>query len=409
MRVRHRLAAVALSVLALAPGAASARARGISDDVVRIGLLLDMSGPYSDYSGAGAAEAARMAVEELGGRVLGKPIEVLAADHLNKPDVSSARAREWFDTQGVDGILETVATAPALAVLDIAKQKNKLVVFSGPGAVRLTNENCSALSFHYALDSYALAQSTVRALAKLGQDSWFIVALDSAFGADLIKDASDALADVGGRLVGTSRHPLGASDFSSFLLSGQSSGAKVLAIANAGRDTANAIKTAREFGVGRDGRQRLASLYSLINDVHALGLDAAQGLLITEAFYWDLNDDTRAWSRRYFERMKAMPNAEQAAVYSSTLHYLKAVRAAGTDETDAVVAEMRKTPIDDMFARGGRIREDGRMVHDMYLVEVKKPADSKGPWDVYNVLSTIPGEQAFQPLAKSRCPLVAKR
>ncbi|SDH24403.1 ABC transporter substrate-binding protein [Bosea robiniae] len=386
---------------------AAARAT-ISDDVVRIGLLLDMSGPYSDYSGEGAATAARMAVSDFGGTVLGKPVEVLAADHLNKPDIASSRAREWFDNGKVDAILETIATGPALAVLEIAKQKNKIVAFSGPGAVRLTNESCSPISIHYALDSYALTRATVKALTARGLDSWHILALDSVFGADLIQDAGAALADTGGKLVGTTRHPLATTDFSSFLVAAQSSGAKVIALANAGNDTANALKTAREFGIGVGGKQRMASLYTLINDINAIGVEGAQGLIFTEAFYWNRNEQTRAWSRRFYETMKRMPNAEQAAVYSTVLHYLGAVKQAGTDETGAVMKQMRERPINDIFATNGRIREDGRMVHDMYLVEVKKPSEVKEPWDLYNVLATIPGDEAFQPLSRSRCPLVKK-
>ncbi|UHC17392.1 ABC transporter substrate-binding protein [Methylobacterium currus] len=380
---------------------------GISDGVVRLGFLLDMSGPYADVTGPGSAAAARMAVEDFGGKVLGAPVEVVVADHQNKPDIAAATARAWFDTAGVDAILDVAASATALAAADIAKAKNKVIVFNGPGAVRLTNEACSPVSVHWAYDTYALANSTALATVKAGGNSWFFVTADYAFGQDLERDASAVVKAHGGKVLGAVRVPLNTADFSSFLLQAQGSGAKVVGLANAGADTTNAIKQAAEFGLTQGG-QKLAGLLVYISDVHSLGLKATQGMLLTEGFYWDLNDETRAWSKRYFERVGKMPNMSQAGVYSTVLHYLKAVQKAGTDETAPVMTAMRETPVDDFYARGGRIREDGRMIHDMYLFEVKTPEESKGPWDLYKLVATVPGEQAFQPLSASRCPLVKK-
>ncbi len=379
----------------------------ISDGVVRLGFLLDMSGPYADVTGPGSAAAARMAVEDFGGTVLGAPVEVVVADHQNTPDIAATTARAWFDTGGVDAILDVAASATALAAADIARAKNKVIVFNGPGAVRLTNEACSPVSVHWAYDTYALANSTAQATVKAGGDSWFFVTADYAFGQDLERDASAVVKAQGGSVRGSVRVPLNTADFSSFLLQAQGSGAKVVGLANAGADTTNAIKQAAEFGLTQGG-QKLAGLLVYISDVHSLGLKATQGMLLTEGFYWDLDDETRAWSKRYFERVGKMPNMSQAGVYSTVMHYLKAVRKAGTDETGPVMQAMRDTPVDDFYARGGRIREDGRMVHDMYLFEVKKPEESKGPWDLYRLVATVPGDKAFQPLAASRCPLVKK-
>ncbi|MCF4125652.1 ABC transporter substrate-binding protein [Methylobacterium sp. SyP6R] len=386
------------------PAGISAR---ISDGVVRLGFLLDMSGPYADVTGPGSAAAARMAVEDFGGTVLGAAIEVVVADHQNKPDIAAATARAWFDTGGVDAILDVAASATALAAADIAKAKNKVIVFNGPGSVRLTNEACSPVSVHWAYDTYALAHSTALATVKAGGDSWFFVTADYAFGQDLERDASAVVKANGGKVLGSVRAPLNNADFSSFLLQAQGSGAKVVGLANAGADTTNAIKQAAEFGLTQGG-QKLAGLLVYISDVHSLGLKATQGMLLTEGFYWDLDDETRAWSKRYFERVGKMPNMSQAGVYSTVMHYLKAVRKAGTDETAPVMTAMREMPVDDFYARGGRIREDGRMIHDMYLFEVKKPEESTGPWDLYKRVATIPGDQAFQPLSASRCPLVKK-
>jgi branched-chain amino acid transport system substrate-binding protein len=402
----RRLAAVLAAGL-VATGASAQTQPRISDDVVKIGLVLDMSSLYADITGTGSVTAAKMAAEDFGGKVLGKPIEVLSADHQNKPDIAANTAREWFDRQGVDAILDVAASATALAVVEVAKDKNKIVVLNGPGAARLTNEACTPVSVHYTYDTYSLARTTGQAMVKAGGDSWFFITADYAFGHELERDTSEVVKASGGQVLGSVRAPLNTPDFSSFLLQAQGSKAKVVGLANAGTDTTNAIKQAAEFGLTKGG-QKLAGLLVYVNDVKSLGLPAAQGMLLTEAFYWDLNDETRAWSRRFFERTGKMPNMSQAGLYSSTMHYLKAVQAAGTDETAAVMKAMKETPINDFFARNGRIREDGRMVHDMYLFQVKTAAESKDPWDLYKLVATVPGSEAFQPLERSRCPLVKK-
>jgi branched-chain amino acid transport system substrate-binding protein len=378
----------------------------ISEGVVRIGMLLDMSSLYADLTGEGSATAARMAIEDFGASVLGAPIELMVADHQNKPDLAAAKAREWYDVNHVDVIADVAASATALAALEVARQKNRIVMFNGPGATRLTNENCSPVSVHYTYDTYAMAVGTGRGVLKTGGDTWFFVTADYAFGHTLEKDTTDVITAEGGRVVGSVRHPLNAADLSSFLLQAQSSKARVIGLANAGGDTINAIKTANEFGITKS--QKVAGLLVFINDIHALGLPVAKGMLLTESFYWDMNAETRAWSRRYFERMKKMPNMIQAGTYSSVTHYLRAVRAAGTDDTAAVMAKMKATPINDFFVKDGRIREDGRMLREMYLFEVKQPAESTYPWDYYKLKATIPAEQAFLPAAKSVCPLLKK-
>ena len=377
-----------------------------SDEVVRIGLILDMASLYADITGEGSATAARMAVEDFGGKVHGVPIEVLIADHQNKADIAGAKAREWFDTQQVDMIADVAASATALAALEVARQKNRIIMFNGPATNRLTNENCTPVSVHYTYDTYALAAGTGRGVLKTGGDTWFFLTADYAFGHSLEKDVSDVVRAAGGRILGSVRHPLNAQDFSSFLLQAQASKAKIIGLANAGGDTINAIKAANEFGITKT--QSLAGLLVFINDIHSLTLATTQGMLLTEAYYWDLNDETRKWARRFFERMKKMPNMVQAGVYSSVMHYLKAVQAAGTDETSTVMARMKATPVNDFFAKNGRIREDGRMVKEMYLFEVKKPSESMYPWDYYKLKATIPADDAFLPLAKSVCPLVKK-
>jgi len=377
-----------------------------SDGVVKIGLILDMSSLYADITGEGSALAARMAVEDFGGKVLGVPIEVLTADHQNKADIAAAKAREWFDTQKVDMLADVAASATALAALEVAKQKNRIAMFNGPGTTRLTNENCTPISVHYAYDTYALAAGTGRGVLKTGGDSWFFLTADYAFGHSLEKDTSDVVRAEGGKILGTVRHPLNASDFSSFLLQAQQSKAKIIGLANAGGDTINAIKAANEFGITKN--QSLAGLLVFINDIHSLTLGTTQGMLLTESYYWDMNDDSRKWARRFFEKMKKMPNMVQAGTYSSVMHYLKSVQAAGTDDTATVMAKMKSTPINDFFVKNGRIREDGRLIRDMYLFEVKKPSESKYPWDYYKLKATIPGEQAFMPIAKSSCSFVKK-
>jgi branched-chain amino acid transport system substrate-binding protein len=388
-------------------GSASAQSGNVSDGVVRIGFLLDMSGLYADVTGPGSEAAARMAVEDFGGKVLGAPIEVVVADHFNKADVAAAKAREWFDTGRVDAILDVAASATALAVVDVAKAKNKIVVMSGPGAVRLTNEACTPISVHYAYDTYALAHTTGAATVKQGGDSWFFITADYAFGHELERDASETVKAAGGKVLGSAKAPLSTADFSSYLLQAQGSKAKVVGLANAGGDFTNAVKQAAEFGLTQAG-QKLAGLLVYDQDIHSLGLKATQGMLLTSGFYWDLDDETRAWAKRYYDRVRKMPNMSQAGVYSTVTHYLKAVQAAGTDATEPVMKRMRETPVRDFYAKNGRIREDGRMVHDMYLFEVKKPEESKGEWDLYKLVATVPGDEAFQPISQSRCPLVKK-
>lgn len=413
MNHRHPIRRIAASALAfataLACGTVQAQPRAaISDDVVKIGMLLDMSGLYADVTGRGSATAAQMAIDDFGGKVLGKKIELVVVDHQNKADIAASKAREWFDTGNVDAILDVAASAPALAVLEVARQKNRIVVFSGPGTERITNDLCSPVSVHYAYDTYALANTTARAMVQRGGKTWYFLTADYAFGHTLQESATAVINEAGGKVLGAARHPLGTSDFASYLLQAQASKAQVVGLANAGGDTVNAIKAASEFGLTRNNTQRLAGLLLYINDIHAIGLKTAAGLVLTEAFYWDMNDATRAWSRRYFDKLRKMPNMSQAGAYSSMTHYLKAVQAAGTDETAAVMKKMKSMPINDFFARNGRIREDGRMIHDMYLFEVKTPAESKYPWDYYKVLATVPGEQAFMPVSKSQCPLLRR-
>jgi len=379
----------------------------ISDGVVKIGMLEDMSSIYADITGVNAVAAAKMAVEDFGGMVLGKPIEMVSADHQNKADIASATTREWFDTQHVDAILDVAASATALAAIEVAKVKNKIIVVSGPGSTRITNEACTPISIHYTYDNYALSHGTGAAMVKAGYDSWFFLTADYAFGHDLENVTAAVVKGGGGQVLGSVRVPINTLDFSSALVQAQASKAKVVGLANAGADTTNAIKQAAEFGIVRGG-QKLAGLLIFINDVNTLGLQAAQGMLLTNAFYWDRNEESRAWAQRYFQRVGKMPNMVQAGIYSSTMHYLKAVAAAGTDETQAVMDKMRSTPINDFFVKDGKIREDGRMVHEVYLYEVKKPEESKGAWDYYKLVATIPAEAAFQPLSESKCPLVKK-
>lgn len=413
MNHRHTIRRITASALALATtlacGTAQAQPRAaVSDDIVKIGMLLDMSGLYADVTGRGSATAAQMAIDDFGGKVLGKKIELVVVDHQNKADIAANKAREWFDTANVDAILDVAASAPALAVLEVARQKNRIVVFSGPGTERITNDLCTPVSVHYAYDTYALANTTARAMVERGGKSWFFLTADYAFGHTLQDSATAVINETGGKVLGAARHPLATSDFASYLLQAQASKAQVVGLANAGGDTVNAIKAASEFGLTRNNTQRMAGLLLYINDIHAIGLKTASGLVLTEAFYWDMNEATRAWSRRYFDKLRKMPNMSQAGAYSSVTHYLKAVQAAGTDETAAVMKKMKSMPINDFFAKNGRIREDGRMVHDMYLFEVKTPAESKYPWDYYKVLATVPGEQAFMPVSKSQCPLLRR-
>jgi len=374
---------------------------------LKLGGILDMSGLYADITGAGSETAAKMAAEDFGGEVLGRKIEILAADHLNKADLSANIARDMIDNQGVEMIYDVAASATALAAGEIAKARNKIIMFNGPGSIRLSNEACGPYTVHYVFDTFAQANVTGLAAVKQGLDSWFFITVDYAFGQDLEKDTVNVVKKSGGTVLGNVRHPLNTSDFSSYLLQAQASKAKVIGLANAGGDTINTIKQAAEFGIMKAG-QKLSPLLVFVTDIDSIGLETAQGLLLSEAFYWDLNDETRAFSKRFKDRVGRVPSAAQAGVYSSVSHYLKAVKAAGTTDAAAVMKVMKETPINDMFAKNGRIREDGRMVHDMYLFEVKKPSESKGRWDDYKLIATIPGNEAFQSLELSRCPLVKK-
>lgn len=380
----------------------------VSDDIVRIGVLTDMSGQFSHEGGKGSVTAVQMAVEDFGGKVLGKPVEVISADHLNKPDVGMSKAREWFDTQKVDMVTNLINSAIALGVAGVAKERNRIAIVNGSGSSRLTNDACTPNSIHYAYDTYALAKGTAGALMDKGADTWYFLTADYAFGHALEADASAVVKSSNGTVVGSVRYPPDISDHSSFLLRARSSKAKVVAIAGSGTTFINAVKSAHEFDLAGGG-QRVAGLLVWITDVHSLGLRTAQGMLLTTAFYWDHDDKTRAFAKRFYERLKRMPNMGDAGDYSSTLHYLKAVQAAGTDEAGAVMAKMKEMPVNDLFATGGRIREDGRMVHDMYVYQVKSPAESKYPWDYYKLVATIPADKAFRAIAESACPLVTKK
>ena len=389
------LAAVALGGLLMAGPVA---AQG-----VKIGILNDQSGVYADYGGKWSFEAAKMAVEDFGGEVLGQKIEVISADHQNKPDLASAIARRWYDTENVDMITELTTSSVALAIHDLSKQMKKIDIVVGAATSRLTGDACQPYGFHWAYDTHALAVGTGGALVKAGGDSWFFLTADYAFGYALEKDTGDLVKEKGGKVLGSVRIPLNSSDFSSFLLQAQSSKAKVIGLANAGLDTTNSIKQAAEFGIVKGG-QKLAGLLMTLSEVHGLGLEAAQGLVLTEAFYWDQNDKTRAFAERFFKRTNRMPSMIHAGTYSATLQYLKAVKAAGTKDSDAVVKKLKELPVDDAFAQG-KVLENGRFVHDLYLFEVKKPSDSKKPWDYYKQLAVVPGDKAFFTAKESGCPL----
>lgn len=383
----------------------SAQVGDVSDGVVRVGVIEDMSGVFSTITGRGAVTAAQMAIDDFGGRVLGRPVELVFADHQNKADIGAAIARRWFDEDKVDAILDVASSSPALAVLEVTKEKKKILTLSSPGSMRITNEACGPFVVHWTYDSYAIAHGVGASLVKGGLNSWYFLTADYAFGHSLEKDASAFVRESGGKVLGSVRLPVGTNDFGAALLQAEASGAKVLALANAGGDTVNAIKQAAEFGLVGKGI-KLAALAAMINDVHSLGLAQAHGLVVMEAAYWDMNDETRKFSQRFYEIMKAMPNMLQIGVYSATLHYLKAVEAAGTDRTEAVMAKMKEIPVNDAFFKGGYIRKDGRMVHDMHMFEVKRPDESKRPWDYYRQIGTVAAELAFQPLQDSKCSLV---
>ena len=375
----------------------------ISGDVIKIGFITDLSGLYADIDGPAGAEAIKMAIADMGGSVAGKKIEILVADHQNKPDVAAAKAREWFDTQGVDMLIGGTNSGTALATAKVALEKKKPYISVGAAAAALTNEQCSPYTVHYAYDTVALAKGTGNAVVKAGGKSWYFLTADYAFGSQLQNDSSAVVKAAGGTVVGSVKHPLSASDFSSFLLQAQSSKAQILGLANAGGDTINAIKAANEFGITKT--MKLAGLLMFINDVHSLGLKATQGMYLTDSWYWNRDAETRAWSRKFFEKFKRMPSSIQAADYSAALQYLNAVKATGTDDADKVLAQMKKTKINDVFTKGGYIREDGRMVHDMYLFQVKSPDKSTEPWDYYNVVETFKGDAAWTTKAESKCAL----
>jgi branched-chain amino acid transport system substrate-binding protein len=377
----------------------------ISDDVVKIGVLTDMSSLYADATGKGSLVATEMAVADYGGKVKGKPVVVISADHQNKPDVGVSIARNWYDNEKVDAIFDLPTSSVALPVAALTREKNKIMMNSGAGSSDLTGVACSPNTVHWTYDTYALSNVAGKAMVKRGEDTWFFITADYAFGMALERDAANVVKESGGKVLGAVRHPLNSSDFSSFLLQAQASKAKVVALANAGGDTTNALKQAAEFGITKGG-QKMIALLQEITDTHALGPKETQGLIVTDAFYWDTNDETRAFSKRFNERVGHMPTMIQAGLYSATMHYLKAIEAIGTDEAPKVMAQMRATPINDFFAKNGKIREDGRMVHDMYLFEVKKPEESKNEWDLYKLLATVPGDEAFRPLDKGGCPLV---
>lgn len=400
-----RIGRIAGAVLgALLPVAAAAQ---VSGDVVKIGVLTDMVGVTADITGRGSLAAAQMAVRDAGGSVLGKPVQVISADHQHRADIGQSIARRWFDVEGVDAIFDVPNSGVALAVQSLAREKQRIVVYSGAGTTALTNEQCSPYGFHWTFDTFALSRGTAAAVVAAGGDSWFIIAADYAFGHQLQADTTDVVTAAGGRIAGAIRHPLNAPDFSSYLLRAQSSRAKIVALANAGGDTTNAMKQAGEFGLARGG-QSLAAMLFFLQDVHALGLPVAQGTYLTTASYWDLNDATRAWSREFLAQTGMMPSMIHAGVYGSVRHYLKAVARAGTDDADKVAAAMREIPIEDIFSQNARIRPDGRVTRTMYLARVKTPAGSKGPWDYFEIVRTIPPEETVWPLSASKCPLVAR-
>jgi branched-chain amino acid transport system substrate-binding protein len=398
MKLKQRIAALSFAGLGMVGVSAQAQ---VSGDVIRIGFITDLSGLYADIDGPAGADAIRMAIADLGGAVAGKKIELLVADHQNKPDVAAAKAREWFDTQGVDMLVGGTNSGTGLAMAKVALEKKKLFIAIGAGTSALTNEQCSPYTVHYAYDTVALAKGTGGAVVKTGGKSWYFLTADYAFGASLQNDTANVVKAGGGTVLGAVKHPLSASDFSSFMLQAQGSKAQILGLANAGGDTINAIKAANEFGVTKT--MKLAGLLVFINDIHALGLKSTQGMYLTDSWYWNKDAETRAWSRKFFEKIKRMPSSIQAADYSATLQYLQAVKALGTDDSDKVLAQMKKTKINDVFAKGGYIRDDGRMIHDMYLMQVKTPDKSIEPWDYYNVVETIKGDVAFTTKAETKC------
>ncbi|AWU95441.1 ABC transporter substrate-binding protein [Azospirillum ramasamyi] len=394
------LAGVALATLA--SGSAYAQ---MSDDVIKIGMLSDRSGIYADINGEGSAIAARMAAEEFGNAINGTKIEIIVGDHQNKADIAANLARQWIDTEKVDVVADVPNSAAALAVQGITRDKKRLFLMSGPGSTDLTGKDCSPYGFQWTWDNHAVASATARALVEQGRKSWYFITADYAFGHSLENEAAKTVKELGGTVKGSVRHPLGASDFSSFLLQAQASGADVVAFANAGGDTINGVKQAAEFGIPQSG-QTLAGLLLNVNDIHALGLETSQGLMLANSFYWDMNDETRAWSKKFEERTGRKPSMNQAGVYSAVRHYLKAVQEAGTDDADKVAAKMRGMPITDMMMKEAKIADNGRIFADMYLAQVKTPAESEHAWDYFKIVKTVPADQAYIDPKNSGCPLV---
>ena len=391
-----------LSCVAMLAAAQGANAQ-ISNDTIKIGFITDMSGVYADIDGPAGAEAIKMAIAEFGGMLNGKKIEFISADHQNKADIAASKAREWFDQQGLDMLIGGSNSATALAMSKVALEKKKPFIAIGAGTSRLTNEECTPYTIHYAYDTVSLSRGTSGALVKQGEKDWFFLTADYVFGISLEKDASDVIKASGGRVLGTVRHPLATSDFSSFLLQAQASKAQVLGLANAGGDTVNSIKAANEFGLTK--KMKMAGMLVFVSDIHSLGLNVTQGMYLTDGWYWDQNDETRAWSKKYMAKIKKAPSMVQAANYSAVTFYLNAVKAIGTDDGDKVMAKMKTTKVNDFFAKNGVVRPDGRMVHDMFLMQVKTPAESKGEWDYYKQVQVIPGEQAFLTKAETKCAL----
>jgi branched-chain amino acid transport system substrate-binding protein len=393
------LAAVATVAIAIPASAQDAK---VSDNVVKIGILNDQSGVYADFGGKWSVEAAKMAVEDFGGTVLGMPIEIVTADHQNKPDVAVAIARKWYDVDKVDAIMELTTSSVALAVQGVSKELKKINIVDGAATTRLTGDLCSPYGFHWTYDTRALAVGTGGSLVEQGGDTWFFITADYQFGYSLEEDTGNEVKKKGGKVLGAVRHPLSSSDFSSFLLQAQASKAKVVGLANAGQDTINSVKQAAEFGIVAGG-QKLAGLLLTLAEVNGLGLETAQGLVLTEGYYWDLDDQSREFAQKYFKRTGRMPNMIHAGTYSSVLQYLKAIKAAGTDATEPVAKKLHEMPVDDFFGRGAKVLSNGRMAHEMYLFQVKSPKESKAPWDYYKLLAKIPGEKAFFTVAESGC------
>ncbi|MFM2009019.1 MAG: hypothetical protein RIR02_969 [Pseudomonadota bacterium] len=402
LKTKFKILSLAVASAFYAGHASTVHAQ-ITNDTVKIGFITDMSGVYADVDGPAGAEAIKMAIADFGGTLNGKKIEFISADHQNKADIASSKAREWFDQQGVDMIIGGSNSATNLAMAKVAAEKKKPFISVGAGTARLTNEECTPYTIHYAYDTVALARGTSGALVKQGNKDWFFLTADYVFGMSLEKDATEVIKANGGRVMGSVRHPLAASDFSSFLLQAQNSKAQVLGLANAGGDTVNSIKAASEFGINK--KMKLAGMLMFVNDVHSLTLELTQGMYLTDGWYWDANAETRAWSKKFMAKAKKAPSMLHAGDYSAATFYLNAVKAAGTDDGDKVMAKMKATKVNDFFAKNGVVRPDGRMVHDMYLMQVKTPAESKYEWDYYKLVQTIPGDQAYMTKAETKCEL----